>query len=214
MPPVALAVAVAAARARDLETWSPFSRIREVGKDVAAAREAWQRSSKCRGLHAAREGRVVEAIRLLEEARHQIHWLDPEIDSNLAELRTIRRLERRLEIRPNDVPTLLELGKAYFSQERSDDSLRTFQRAVALAPASADAHTHLAMELHLRGAHDEAAACYRRALGINPREFNAVVYYADLLCERPLGATLPEETPVGAYAKALPIVNRAMTAEM
>jgi len=206
MPPVT------AARARDLETWSPFTRIREVGKDAAAAREAWLRSSKCRGLQAGREGHVAEAIRLLEEARHQIRWSDPEIDSNLAELRTIRRLERRLEVSPNDINVLIQLGKAYFSQERSDDSLRTFRRAADLAPNCAEAHTHLAMELHLRGAHEEAAAAYRRALDINPREFNAVVYYADLLCGRPLGTGLLELTPVQVYARAVPVVNQALRA--
>ena len=122
------------------------------------------------------------------------------------------RLERRLEVRPNDINTLLELGKAYFSQERSDDSLRTFRRAADLAPNCAEAHTHLAMELHLRGAHEEAAAAYRRALDINPREFNAVVYYADLLCGRPLGTGLLELTPVQVYARAVPVVNQALRA--
>jgi|GEM_PF-6643409 len=196
----------------DTADWLSFTRLRSLARDPAPARAAWQRSPKCRGLQAAREGHVVEAIRLLEQARHDAPWTDPEVEANLSELHAIRRLERRLEVRPNDINTLLELGKAYFSQERSDDSLRILRRAVDLAPNCADAHSLLAMELHMRGALEEAATSYRRALSLNPREFNAVVYYADLLCGRPLGAVLPVETPVRVYAMALPIVNEAITA--
>lgn len=165
--------------------WSVIARIRSIGRCPDAARRAWQQTTKCRGLQAAAAGRVTEAIRLLEQARLETGWPDHEIDQHLVELRTIRRLEKRLEVQPNEVASLVALGKAYFAQERSDEALATFRRAVALAPQHAEAHALVALELHFRGDNAAAASEYQEALRLQPTLALAAVHYASLLREQP-----------------------------
>src|SRR5437588_1136461 len=98
----------------DGREWPFVGHLRALGREPDSARRAWERSLKARGLNAAREGRLQEAIRLLERARVETPWRDEEIEANLVELHTIRRLEKKLELRPYDATTLLALGKAYF----------------------------------------------------------------------------------------------------
>ena len=190
--------------------------VRRAASDPAQARAAWRRTAKCRGLVAASEGRLAAAIRLLETARHEVPWRDEEIEANLAELRTIRRLERRLEVAPNDAAAVLELGKAYFSQERSEEALAMFRRAIALAPGLAEAHALLGAELHWRGQVADAEAAYRAALRIDPRHVSAVLHYASLLRGGPLGAAFsyPDRPPTAAQAMdALRAVTAAMAGD-
>src|SRR6266536_2853399 len=91
----------------DGRDWPFVGHLRALAREPDSARRAWEHSLKARGLAAAREGRLQEAIRLLERARTATPWRDEEIESNLAELHAIRRLEKKLEMRPNDAPTLL-----------------------------------------------------------------------------------------------------------
>jgi tetratricopeptide (TPR) repeat protein len=173
----------------DAREWPLLQRLRALGHHPDAARRAWEQSSKGRGLAAAREGRIQEAIRLLEHARSQISWRDEEIEANLHELRAIRRLEKKLEVRPYDAPTWLELGKAYFAQERGDAALECFRRAAAIAPHFAEAHAMIGLELHFRGATREAEAAYREALRLQPNHHLAATYLRDLLNGEPPGVT-------------------------
>jgi tetratricopeptide (TPR) repeat protein len=142
---------------------------------------------KARGLAAARDGHLQEAIRLLERARAQIPWRDEEVEANLAELHAIRRLEKKLELRPNDPTTLLALGKAYFAQERGDAALSCFQRATVVAPRFAEAHAMIGLELHFRGQLPDAEAAYREALRLQPSHQLAATYLRDLKNGEPPG---------------------------
>lgn len=174
----------------ELLEWPFVAHLRALGRKPAPARQAWEKTAKARGLCAARKGRLQEAIRLLEQARTEVPWRDEEVEANLAELRTIRRLEKKLEIRPNDAPTLVSLGKAYFAQERGDAALDCFQRAVKAAPSYADAHAMIGLELHFRGDTTMAEEAYRAALRIQPAHQLAKLYLEDLLRGDPPGGAI------------------------
>ena len=173
----------------DMREWPFAARLRSLARQPDTARRAWERTAKARGLAAAREGRLQEAIRLLERARSETSWRDDEVEANLAELRTIRRLEKKLELRPNDAPTLLALGRAYFAQERGDAALDCFRRATRAAPGMAEAHAMIGLELHFRGDVAEAEAAYREALRLQPNHHLAKAYLADLQRGDPPGGS-------------------------
>lgn len=164
----------------DGREWPFVGHLRALAREPDSARRAWEQSPKGRGLAAAREGRLQEAIRHLERARAQIPWRDEELEANLAELHAIRRLEKKLELRPNDPTTLLALGKAYFAQERGDAALSCFRRAAAASPRFAEAHAMVGLELHFRGQLPEAEVAYREALRIQPSHQLAAMYLRDL----------------------------------
>ena len=126
---------------------------------------------------------------MLERARAATPWQDEEIEANLAELHTIRRLEKKLELRPNDAATLVALGKAYFAQEHGDLALDCFQRAAAAAPRMAEAHAMVGLELHFRGDNRGAEAAYREALRLQPGYPMAAQYLRDLLNGEPPGSS-------------------------
>ena len=176
----------------DLREWAFGLRLRALARRPEPARAAWEKTAKARGLAAAREGRLQEAIRLLEQARHDVPWRDEEVEANLNELRTIRRLEKKLELRPNDAPTLLTLGKAYFAQERGDAALDCFRRAAKASANFAEAHAMVGLELHFRGDTDGAEVAYREALRIQPGHQLATLYLQDLLRGDPPGGSLVE----------------------
>lgn len=167
--------------------WRFIERLRALGRNPLPARRAWEQSAKARGLAAARAGRVPEAIRHFEAARAQSPYPDEEIEFNLKELRLIRRLERRLELRPNDLAAVLDLGKAYFAQERAENALACFQRAVKIAPESAEAHSLYALELHYRGQYDACIEGYQTALRLMPGHPRAAMFIQDALQGRPPG---------------------------
>lgn len=76
----------------------------------------------------------------------------------------LRRLRRRR--------SAIELGEGAIALLRRgalEESIELFQRAVELAPQSADARNNLGLALWRAGRKDEALACYRKALAIEPR---------------------------------------------
>ncbi len=193
--------------------WPFMAYLRSLGRRPDSARRTWEQSLKARGLAAARAGHVVEAIRLLERARAQTPWHDEEIEANLSELRTIRRLEKKLELRPNDALTLIALGKAYFAQERGDDALACFRKAAQAAPRLAEAHAMIGLELHFRGELEAAEAAYREALRLQPGHQLASAYLRDLLRGDPPGAgTLEAAGPVEATTGRAPEAQPAIKA--
>jgi tetratricopeptide (TPR) repeat protein len=178
--------------------WHFLAHLRALGRQPEAARQAWEKTAKARGLAAARDGRLPEAIRLLEHARTETPWRDEEVEASLGELRTIRRLEKKLELRPNDAPTLVALGKAYFAQEQGDSALGCFRRAARVSPQFAEAHAMAGLELHFRGETGNAEAAYREALRLQPGHQLAGLYLRDLLKGDPPGGGIdvaPTEAP-------------------
>ena len=56
----------------DGREWPFVGHLRALAHEPDSARRAWEQSPKGRGLAAAREGRLQEAIRLLERARTEM----------------------------------------------------------------------------------------------------------------------------------------------
>jgi tetratricopeptide (TPR) repeat protein len=195
----------------ELREWPFVAHLRALGRQPDSARRAWEKTAKARGLAAAREGRLQEAIRLLERARSETPWRDEEVEANLGELRTIRRLEKKLELRPNDAPTLLQLGKAYFAQERGDAALDCFRRAARAAPSFAEAHAMIGLELHFRGDQADAEAAYQEALRIQPSHQLAKLYLADLRRGDPPGGSTAdgEATRAGSSTEEAAPISRS-----
>lgn len=184
----------------ELHEWPFLAHLRALGRQPAPAKRAWEQTAKARGLAAARQGRLQEAIRLLEKARMDRPWHDEEVESNLNELHTIRRLEKKLEVRPYDSATLIALGKAYFAQERGDAALDCFKRAAKASPANADAHAMIGLELHFRGEASDAEAAYREAIRLQPAHQLAQLYLKDLLRGEPPGGSVFESHSEGVGA--------------
>ena len=68
----------------------------------------------------------------------------------------LRTVDALLEHEPEAVPALLLKGGVLLQLREEETALRTFERATALAPESADAKNGLARCLHAMGRDDEA----------------------------------------------------------
>ena len=66
-----------------------------------------------------------------------------------------------------------QLGLCYLETQRGGDAVEALSRAVEAAPADANAHYLLGNAYGTLGRLDRAAACYRRALEIDPRHAKA-----------------------------------------
>jgi tetratricopeptide (TPR) repeat protein len=66
-----------------------------------------------------------------------------------------------------------QLGLCYLETRRGEDALEALSRAVRAAPADANAHYLLGSACGTLGQLDRAAACYRRALEIDPHHGKA-----------------------------------------
>jgi tetratricopeptide (TPR) repeat protein len=194
MPPAECARAIRGAPGDNFDAVESLLlvRLRALARHPAAAQRAWLASTKARALIASASGKTAQAIQLFERARAEIAFTDPDIEASLSELRAIRRLERRLELHPNDVRSLVGLAQAYYIQERDDASLDCLHRALRVAPDCAEAHSLLAAQLHSMGDYDAAVAEYRAALRLSPVDRRSA-HYLPLALQR----TLPTGLPTG-----------------
>ena len=150
--------------------WPWIRRLWLLKRHPEEVRQAWLQTPKARGLAAAQEGRLPAAIRLLEQARRENTWADPDLDAHISELRAIRRYRRRLQNRPNDPEAMVELGKALMAQELADEALACFRKATVLAPTYAEAYTMVGLELQYRGDLSGAEEAYRQSLRCDPSQ--------------------------------------------
>ena len=73
--------------------------------------------------------------------------------------------------RSGDLGLLMTLGSTYpiDQEDGANQRLRWFQAAVAAAPANVAAHVNLGLALGDKGQLDEAIACYRKAIELDPK---------------------------------------------
>jgi tetratricopeptide (TPR) repeat protein len=76
--------------------------------------------------------------------------------------------EKALELDPEHVPALTELGRYWLNQKEYDRALSLYQRAVESAPDDPQVLTSYGRALRRSGRRDESAEQYRRALEIDP----------------------------------------------
>jgi tetratricopeptide (TPR) repeat protein len=95
-------------------------------------------------------------------------------------------LQAAVSRRPADVDLLLTLGSSYNSTNSQDwvnERLRWFQAAVAAAPANVAALNDLGDALDDNGQTDEAIACWRKAIDLDPTLANAHNNLGAILCD-------------------------------
>jgi superkiller protein 3 len=65
------------------------------------------------------------------------------------------------------------LGFALFRQQRTEEAIRQYRKAIEINPRYAEPHNLLGGALHAKGELDEAIREYRKAIAINPRFYQA-----------------------------------------
>ena len=82
--------------------------------------------------------------------------------------KAIPEFEAVLQIQPEQVSALTNLGVAYYNVGRLDDAIAQYQKALAVAPGDADVHSNLAAAYVQKSQLDQALAEYQKAVEINP----------------------------------------------
>lgn len=77
---------------------------------------------------------------------------------------------RALELEPKsgNVADYIKFGNHFFKQHKYDRAIACYENAIALDPASFQAHHNLGEVFNSRGQSDRAIACYENAIAINP----------------------------------------------
>jgi protein O-GlcNAc transferase len=88
---------------------------------------------------------------------------------------------RSLELEPDHLPSLYNLGMALHEAERFEEAERCFRRVLALDARDADALFHLGALLQRRLRLGEATDAYRRALALRPGDFQLTMRLGDAL---------------------------------
>lgn len=101
-----------------------------------------------------------------------VHWKNTELLARHA-----------LAATGENFPAYNLLGTALLRQNRFDEAVDQFRKALKLQPNSADAHSNLAVALQRHGRRDEAIELYRTALQVRPHYPQAHFNYATALEE-------------------------------
>jgi protein O-mannosyl-transferase len=137
------------------------------------------------GLALWRRGEVAEATRHFREAQ-RINPADPEVYTTLGLLlledgraeEAERYLAEAARLAPRDAVVLNNLGCAFDRLDKPQEAVRWHRQAATLGPRYAQAHYDLGMALlRQAGAGDEAVACLRQALRLDP---GSAVYHCGL----------------------------------
>lgn len=127
------------------------------------------------GRHFVRAARVLEAresFRISAELGHRIPSVLRNLGLEHLELGELAAAERRfleaLELEPENVDALYNLGVLYSYLDRVDDSIACFDRILALDDRMTEVHLTRAVQLVRAGRLDDAEAGARRALELEP----------------------------------------------
>ncbi len=88
--------------------------------------------------------------------------------------KAVEVLERALRMRPDNVPTRIDLGAAYAGQERYEEAEQALRVAVVSRPDLAEAWFNLGLVVWKRGNVDEAYVAFERAAAADPRMVKAM----------------------------------------
>jgi predicted O-linked N-acetylglucosamine transferase (SPINDLY family) len=81
--------------------------------------------------------------------------------------------QRAIEIDPNFVEALSNLGTVFREASRVNEALVCFQKALTIQPDSAELHSKLGLMLYDLKQYDQAITCCQRALAIDPKYADA-----------------------------------------
>ena len=104
-----------------------------------------------------------------------------------------KKFEAALDIEPNNLIALSNLGVVNYQQNKLDESEQFLRRAVALAPNDAESRALLGIVYFRKGKTDDAFAELTRAIAINPRHAEAHNYLGITLSEKGWSAAAEQE---------------------
>ncbi len=93
-------------------------------------------------------------------------------------------LKEAARLDPANPAPLTLLAERFVKDERYDDAIAYYRRAVPLEPANAELPYRLGMLHQIHRDSDQALAAYRKALALNPRHRAALIQLGTLLHER------------------------------
>jgi len=175
----------------DVDVMLELAEVHEKLRDPEAALDLVERAASYRKQDEGLQKRIGE---LKQKAiKKAISRADKEGDQEAAdrlegELREleISDLERQLALTPGNAGLRLQLGRAFLRQERFDDALPQFQKAVSDPRMRDDALFHLGHCFQQKGFLDLARAEYEKALegrsGMDERSCD-IVYQLGAICE-------------------------------
>jgi cytochrome c-type biogenesis protein CcmH/NrfG len=85
----------------------------------------------------------------------------------------IKQLKAALEKDPNDLPTLIELGNAYFDSDRYQEAIEVYLKALAVDPKNPDVRTDMGIMYRKLGQFDKAIEAFRQAAQDQPMHANS-----------------------------------------
>jgi tetratricopeptide (TPR) repeat protein len=134
------------------------------------------------GTHAGRQKRFEQAVQVLETASRR--WPDDDKIRGLLESAHVGRgmellsdgqnqksaehLRRAVELAPDDLEALLNLGRALHNLHRNTEALATFNRVLKLTPTLPLARFHRGMTYSALGEFDKALEDLSREIEMNP----------------------------------------------
>jgi tetratricopeptide (TPR) repeat protein len=80
----------------------------------------------------------------------------------------IAAYQAALELEPEHVSALTNLGVAYYNSQKLEEAVAAYQRALAVAPEDEAIHSNLAAAYVQQGMLEEGLASYKRALELEP----------------------------------------------
>jgi tetratricopeptide (TPR) repeat protein len=168
-------------------------RIHEVLAEVAEAQGKFPEAEKEYRLVIKMEpelpGFHYKLGRILENA-------DP---SPAADEAALAEFQQELEISPQDVPTLAEVGEIYLKLHRSQDAAQQFRRCIELEPSYAKAQIGLGkvfLEQHQFAA---ATAQFERAVRLSPQDASA--YYELMIADHRMGHEAAAERALASFQR-------------
>jgi predicted O-linked N-acetylglucosamine transferase (SPINDLY family) len=122
-------------------------------------------------------------LRALAVCRRQLRTNGAAFESRLIAGKALMKLKRwreamdclaqAAELKPGDVPCLLELGASQLACHRPEQALATFARCVELAPSSSEAHRQLGEALRVLHRTRFALLSFDRAISLAPHSADA-----------------------------------------
>jgi protein O-mannosyl-transferase len=119
---------------------------------------------------------------------------DRQVDEAMA------HFQRALEIQPNNVEAIVNLGLAYSQIGRLNEAMAEYRRALELEPNNAETHDKLGGILLRQGQLNEAIGCFQKALELQPDNVSTLVNLGCALVQQ----NQPDAAMV-CYQKALAI---------
>jgi tetratricopeptide (TPR) repeat protein len=94
-----------------------------------------------------------------------------------------QELEKKLAQKKKDIDTIIEVGKFYFLNQKFDEAIAEYKKAIALDSKSIDAYYNLGITLEAISDQDGAREAFAKVIELEPGNKGAMEHY-DRLVEK------------------------------